>query len=39
MPAGRHTVQLDTSDLSSGIYYYRFEANDLVQSRTLSVVR
>lgn len=38
-PAGHHILLLDTSTLSSGIYYYRFEANGMIQSRTMTVIR
>lgn len=37
--AGRHTVILDGSRLSSGIYVYRLQAGSFSQSRTLLIVK
>ena len=38
-PAGAHTIYLDAGDLPSGIYFYRFEADGVIQTRSMSVVR
>lgn len=39
LPSGIHTAVLDVSNLSSGIYFVRLEANQQVITRPLSVVR
>ena len=36
---GTYQILLDTSDLKSGIYYYRFTAGDVEQTRKMTVVR
>jgi len=37
--AGRHTVVLDASSFSSGIYFYRFEAGGFNQTRKLTLIK
>jgi hypothetical protein len=37
--AGYHEVRFDRSGLSSGVYFYRMQAGDLVQTRKLLLVR
>ncbi len=37
--AGRHTVTFDAADLPSGVYLYRLQAGDTVQSKRLTIVR
>lgn len=37
--AGRHTVQFDSNNLSSGVYFYRLEAAGFVQTRRMVLVR
>jgi hypothetical protein len=37
--AGQHRVQLDVSDLSSGVYFYRLNAGDFNKSRKMTVVK
>ena len=37
--AGVHEVQFDASTLASGVYLYRLQAGDFVQSRKLVVLR
>lgn len=37
--AGDHAVTFDTSDLSSGTYFYRLTSGDFVQSKALQVVK
>jgi hypothetical protein len=36
---GEHTVTVDVSGLSSGVYHYRLEMNGHTVTRTMSVVR
>ena len=36
---GTHTVRFDGSNLSSGVYFYRLSAGDLVKTRKLVLVR
>ena len=38
-PAGRHEVAFDVADLPSGVYLYRLQAGDTVQSKRLTIVR
>jgi len=38
-PAGTHELSLDASDLSSGVYFYRLEADDFVATRRMVVIR
>lgn len=38
-PAGAHTVTFDGRNLSSGVYYYRIEAEDFRQVRKMLLVR
>jgi hypothetical protein len=37
--AGRHTLQLDTAGLSSGVYFLRLQAEGTVKTQRLTVVR
>jgi hypothetical protein len=39
MDAGYHEVNFDASGLSSGVYLYRMQAGDFVQTRKLLLVR
>ena len=38
-PAGRYTVSFDASGLGSGVYFYRLQAGDIVQTRKLVVLK
>ena len=37
--AGQHRVQMDVSDLSSGVYFYRLDAGSFNKSRKMTVVK
>lgn len=37
--AGYHQVNFNASNLSSGVYFYRIQAGDFVQTRKLLLVR
>ncbi len=37
--AGRHQVSFDAGSLSSGVYLYRLQAGDFVQTRKLTLIR
>ena len=37
MPAGRHSMNLDVSNLASGTYFYRIDAGAWVSSKTITV--
>lgn len=37
--AGQHTVQFDATDLPSGVYFYRLQAEDFNQVRRMTLVR
>jgi hypothetical protein len=37
--AGVYTVEFDTADLARGVYFYRIEAGDFMQTRWLVVLR
>jgi hypothetical protein len=37
--AGRHSIQLDASDLPGGIYLYKLEASDFTQTRRMVLVK
>ena len=39
MPAGAHEVRFDAGRLSAGIYVYRLSSQDMVLTRTLTIVR
>ena len=38
-PAGYHTVQLDARDLASGLYIYKIEAGDFVQTKKMVLMK
>ena len=38
-PAGTYQILLDTSDLKSGMYFYRFQAGGVEQTRRMTVAR
>jgi hypothetical protein len=37
--AGNHSVKFDGSNLASGVYYYRIQAGNFVQSKKLILLR
>jgi hypothetical protein len=37
--AGRHTVQVQATELSSGVYFYRLRAGDFTKTRRMVIVR
>jgi len=37
--AGRHTVQLETDQLSSGVYFGRLQAGDRTITQKITIVR
>ena len=39
MPAGMHRVNWDASNVSSGIYFYRLQAGDFVQTRKMVLLK
>jgi hypothetical protein len=39
VPAGTHTVKFDGSALSSGLYYYRLQAGEIVKVKKMLFVR
>ncbi len=39
MEAGYHQVQFDASGLASGVYYYRMQTGDFVQSKRLILLK
>ena len=39
MPAGNHRVTWDASNVSSGIYFYRLQAGDFVQTRKMVLLK
>jgi hypothetical protein len=38
-PAGRHRVQLDGNGLPSGMYFYRIQAGDFVQTKKFTLLK
>ncbi|VAX24563.1 Glycosyl hydrolase, BNR repeat precursor [hydrothermal vent metagenome] len=39
MTSGKHKVEFDASNLSSGIYYYRFSTSDFVDVKKMMVIK
>jgi len=39
MPAGYHEVEWDASDVASGIYFYRLQTGDFVQTRKMVLLK
>jgi len=39
MPAGKHNITFDASDLASGIYYYRLQAGDLIEFKSMTLLK
>ena len=39
MPAGEHTVLWNASNFASGIYFYRLQAGDFVQTRKMVLLK
>jgi hypothetical protein len=39
MPAGNHRMTFDAIDLPSGVYFYRLEAGDFVETRSMVIVK
>lgn len=39
MPAGNHTIDFDATKLPSGIYVYRIEAGDFIQSKKMLLMK
>jgi len=37
--AGRYTVTIDASSLTSGVYYYRFSAGDFTDVKKLVLIK
>ena len=38
LPAGRHEARFEAGNLSNGVYYYRFNAENYVETRPLVVI-
>ena len=38
-PAGTNTIQFDATNLASGVYLYRLEANGVVQTKRLTLIK
>ncbi|MBK7629813.1 MAG: T9SS type A sorting domain-containing protein [Ignavibacteriales bacterium] len=38
-PAGRYEIQFDASSLSSGVYLYKLQSNNLVQTRKMILLK
>ena len=36
---GTYTVQFDASSLANGVYYYRLQAGDFVQTKKLMILK
>jgi hypothetical protein len=39
LDAGRKTVQFDAAGLASGVYFYRLQTGEFVQSRRMMLIR
>lgn len=39
LPAGRHQVMFDATGLASGVYLYRIRAGDIIQIRTMTLMK
>jgi hypothetical protein len=39
MPIGHHQVEFNSQNLPSGVYFYRLEAGEYVQTRKMLLVR
>jgi hypothetical protein len=39
LPAGRHQVVFDATAFSSGVYFYRLQANEFSQTRRLTLIK
>lgn len=38
-PTGQHSVQFDATDLSNGVYFYRIEAGNFVDTKKMALVK
>jgi len=39
LESGTHSVEFDGSDLPSGIYFYRLEADNFVQTKKMTLMK